>query len=40
LGQKHSVLGSAIDGQDVTGPNFTAGNGNRLQLIYKLLPVK
>ena len=40
LGQKLKLLDSAINGQDVTGPNFTVGNGNRLQLIYKLLPVK
>ena len=40
LGQKLKLLGSAINGQDVVGPNFTVGNGNRLQMIYKLLPVK
>ena len=40
LGQKLSLLDSAINGQDETGPNFTIGNGNRLQIIYELLPVK
>jgi hypothetical protein len=39
MGQKLRLLGSNINGQDIPGPSFTVGNGNRVQLIDKLLPV-
>jgi hypothetical protein len=40
LGQKLRFLGDGLNGQNVLGANHMVGNGNRVQFIYKLLPVK
>ena len=40
LGKKIKLQDSFINGSIVGGPNFTVGNGNRLFMIYQLLPVK
>ncbi len=40
LGQDLSFQGETINGMGGLGPNMTVGNGNRLQIIYNLLPYK
>lgn len=40
LGQNLSFKGESINGMGGLGPNLTVGNGNRLQIIYNLLPIK
>jgi len=40
LGQKLTFQGDSVNGQSVIGSNYTVGNGNRMQVIYTLLPVK
>ena len=39
LGQKLTFQGDNLNGIPI-GPNYTVGNGNRVQIIYNLLPVK
>jgi hypothetical protein len=39
LGQKLTFQGDSVNGRTV-GPNYTVGNGNRMQVIYTLLPAK
>ncbi len=40
LGQDLSFQGETINGMGGLGPNITVGNGNRIQIIYNLLPYK
>jgi len=40
LGQKLTMEGDSINGQDVGGPSYVVANGNRIGMIYKLLSVK
>ena len=40
LGQDLSFQGDTINGMGGLGPNVTVGNGNRLQFIFNLLPIK
>jgi hypothetical protein len=39
LGQKLMFDGDTLNGAPI-GPNYTVGNGNRLQIVFSLLPVK
>lgn len=39
LGQKLRFLSETVNGQAI-GPSYTVGNGNRMQVIYTLLPAK
>ena len=39
LGQPLSFIGETLNGEGI-GPSYTVGNGNRVQIIYSLLPVK
>jgi hypothetical protein len=39
LGQPLKFLEETVNGQSI-GPSYTVGNGNRVQIIYTLLPVK
>ena len=40
LGQKLNILNSSINGQEMLGKNYLVEHGNRVQITYKLLPVK
>ncbi len=40
LGQKLLMEGDSINGQDIGGPSYAVANGNRIGMIYKLMPVK
>ena len=40
LGQQLTFHGDAINGEFIEGPNYTVGNGYRVQVIISLLPVE